>query len=45
MQIKQFGQGSESGFPLLRPLQRMKKWGSEIQFSGRNDLSWKVDII
>jgi hypothetical protein len=26
-------------------LQRMKKWGSEILFSGRNDLSWKLNII
>jgi hypothetical protein len=26
-------------------LQRMKKWGWEILFSGRNDLSWKLNII
>jgi hypothetical protein len=26
-------------------LQRMKKWGSEILFSGRNDLSWKLNMI
>ena len=45
MQMKQFGQGSESGFPLLSPLHRMKKWGSEILLSGRNDFSWKVNII
>ena len=45
IQTKQFGQGSGSGFPLLRLLHKMKKWGSGILLSGRNDFSWKVNII
>jgi hypothetical protein len=29
----------------LSPLLKMKKWGWVIWCSGRNDLSWKLNII